>query len=286
MTALRFLIANGYDKPGRDELARGGCTAPETLFEAMLSRYLSKFHFDVIYPADSSDGLKKNVLLSDYDGVIWTGSSLTIHKVDRKVTQQIELARAIFEAQVPQYGSCWGLQLAVVAAGGMCAANPKGREASLARKLYLTQEGRSHPMFVDKPSVFNAFTNHTDEVVSVPPGTTLLASNSHTRVQAVSVQYKGGSFWAVQYHPEYDLHELTRLTSVRKKALMGFGKFQTEKDADNYIEELSELCKDKKREDLSWRFGIDDDVLNPDIRQAEVRNWLHFMVIPNRSKKD
>ncbi len=285
MSTLRFLIANGYDKPGRVELEQGGCTPPEKLFQSIIETYVPEAQCDVIYPADLQVKLPTATALTDYDGVIWTGSSLTIYKVDDRVQAQIELARTLYESKIPQYGSCWGLQLAVVAAGGFCAANPKGREASLARKIHLTREGRAHPMFIDKPEVFDAFTNHTDEVISFPAGVVLLASNAHSRVQAVSVQYKGGSFWAVQYHPEYDLRELINLTKVRKHALMGFGKFQTEEDADRYIKDLEALERDENRADLTWRFGIDEDVTNSDIRLAEVRNWINYVVVPRRARR-
>ncbi len=71
----------------------------------------------------------------------------------------------------------------------------------LARKIQLTPEGRGHPMYEGKPSVFDAFISHDDEVTHVPAGGLLLSSNSWTHVQSISVTSGKGTFWAVQYHP-------------------------------------------------------------------------------------
>jgi len=60
-------------------------------------------------------------------------------------------------------------------------------------------------MFVGKLDVFNAPTVHLDEVDRLPPGTTVLASNAMSSVQAVEIRTNGSVAWAVQYHPEYPL---------------------------------------------------------------------------------
>lgn len=93
------------------------------------------------------------------------------------------------DAGLPQYGSCWAAQIAVAAAGGHCAKNPRGREMGIARKIALTPEGRAHPMFEGKPSVFDAFTSHNDEITHIAPGGLDLAGNDFTAVQAVAVRH-------------------------------------------------------------------------------------------------
>lgn len=96
---------------------------------------------------------------------------------------------------MPQYGSCWAAQIAVAAAGGHCAANPRGREMGLARKIALSPEGRAHPMFEGKPSVFDAFTSHNDEITHMPAGGLALGGNDFTTVQAVAVRHQNVSWW-------------------------------------------------------------------------------------------
>ncbi len=72
------------------------------------------------------------------------------------MTRQIELAKAVFAAGVPFFGSCWGLQVAVTAAGGEVRANPRGREFGFARRILLTEAGREHRLFAGKPAAFEA----------------------------------------------------------------------------------------------------------------------------------
>ncbi len=276
-----FLVVDGYKKQGREELAAGGATPAGLLYEKMLKRCRPGCTVDIVYPADPGVSLPRGAALEAYDGMAWTGSSLCVHRDgDPDVAPQIELARAAFEARVPSFGSCWAAQIAVVAAGGRCAANPRGREMGIARKIALTPEGRSHPMYSGKASVFDAFISHEDEVTHLPPGATLLASNAFTSVQAVAITWRGGTMWAVQYHPEYDLHELARLTFCRVDRLVGLGFFADRQAGLDYVERLETLHREPARTDLAWMLGIDHDVTNEDVRCVEVRNWIERLVLP------
>ena len=174
-----------------------------------------------------------------------------------------------------------GAQIAVVSAGGRAAVNPQGRGVGLGRKIALTPEGRAHPLYSGKKSVFDAFISHDDEITHLPPGGLLLASNGHTRVQAVSVTHQGGVFWGLQYHPEYDLHELARLCYCRKQKLTERGFFRDTDAAQAYVDRLEALHQDPGRKDIAWLLGIDEDVMNEDIRRAEVRNWIDLLVLPS-----
>ena len=172
---------------------------------------------DVAHPADA-DGLPAGAGLADYDGLLWTGSSLSVRDAgDPRVRRQVELVRAALAAERPSFGSCFAVQLVAVATGGSVRANPKGREFGLARKIELSPAGRTHPLFAGKPAVFDAYTSHGDEVETLPPGAEVLASNAWTRVQALAVGSGAASFWAVQYHPEYDLREIAQLARARAR---------------------------------------------------------------------
>ncbi len=109
---------------------------------------------------------------------------------------------------VPFFGSCWGLQVAAVAAGGTVRLNPKGREIGVARKITLTEAGRAHPMHAGRPLAFDAPTVHSDEVALPPGDIVVTAANAVTDVQAAEIRHEGGVFWGVQYHPEYSLLDI------------------------------------------------------------------------------
>jgi len=278
----RFLVLDGYDKEGREDLQSGGATTAGELYARMLMDCAPKgTEVDILCPADPGAALPAGAAIAQYDGIAWTGSSLTVFSDDPKVAPQIEFAKAAFDARVPGFGSCWAAQIAVIAAGGRCDVNPKGREMGIARKIALTPEGRAHPLYSGKKSVFDAFISHDDEITHLPPSGLLLASNSHTQVQAVSVTHNGGVFWGLQYHPEYDLHELARLCYCRKQKLTDRGFFSDLDAAQAYVDRLEALHQDPGRKDIAWLLGIDQDVMNPDIRRAEVRNWVDLLVLPS-----
>jgi GMP synthase (glutamine-hydrolysing) len=150
----------------------------------------------------------------------------------------------------------------------------------IARKVRLTDEGLRHPMLEGKPPVYTGFISHLDEVTQLPFGATLLATNEFTHVQAIEVKHRKGTFWATQYHPEYDLHEVARLIVAREPRLVREGFFATHEDLAGYVEKLEALAHDPARKDLRWQLDIDDDVLSDQVRQIEFRSWIDKLVLP------
>ncbi|MDJ0847478.1 MAG: type 1 glutamine amidotransferase [Myxococcota bacterium] len=272
---MRILVLDAYAPEGREALRSAGGTEAGLLYERMLKSLAPDAQVEVAYPADPKPALPGGSELLAYDGVAWTGSSLTIHhENDGRVRRQVAFARAVYDAGVPSFGSCWAAQLAVVAAGGRAAPSPKGREFGVSRRITLDASGRGHPLFAGKAGVFDAFTSHQDEVTRLPPGAALLASNAWSRVQAVSVQHGRARFWALQYHPEYDLHEVASLCRLRKQELVDQGSFRSLAAAEAWAEDLEALHADPSQEDLARHLELGRDLLDPDLRTCEVRNWL------------
>lgn len=278
----RILVIDGYAEAGRDDLRQGGATTAGELYVSMLQDCSPVgAECDIHYPAERGTRLEGGARLRDYDAVAWTGSSLTAYKTDdERVRAQIEIAGECFAEGIPAFGSCWAVHMAAMAAGGRVAAHPEGREMGVARKIHLTPEGRGHPLYNGKPSVFDAFISHDDEVTHMPAAGVVLATAAYTRVQALTVRHRQGTFWAVQYHPEYDLHELARLTYCRIEKLTRYGFFRDRDAALDYVDKLEALHQDPGRKDLAWQLGIDADVMDPAIRQCEVRNWIAEQVLP------
>lgn len=244
------------------------------LYARMLATHAPEAAYDVWLPSDG-EAAPTDEELGAYGGIIWTGCDLSIVDLDNpSVATQIDFAKRVFQLGNPSFGSCWGLQMAVVAAGGEVRPNPRGREMFLARKVYLTPEGKAHPMMSGKPPVFEPFISHDDEVTRLPEGATLLAGNAFSRVQAAEVRHAKGVFWATQYHPEYDLNEMACLMVAREEKLTRLGFFQGHRDFAPHIERIKELAANPDRKDLRWQLAVDDEVLDPAIRQAEFVNWL------------
>lgn len=277
----RILVIDGYPKDDRVNLANCGMGTAGDLYMAMLGRLCPQARFDVLFPSDPDAKLAPGVEIGHYHGVAWTGCSLTIHNAaDERVKRHIELARAAYRAGVPQYGTCWGIQIAAVAAGGTVAANPRGREMGLARKITLTPAGRGHPFFEGKPASFDGFVSHFDEVTHLPAGGEVLAGNAFTRVHALAVHHGKGAFWGLQYHPEYDLYQMARLMYCRRQALTKEGFFKDEAGALDMVAKYEQLNADPADKALAWTLGVEDDILVDAVRQAEPRNWLERLVLP------
>jgi GMP synthase (glutamine-hydrolysing) len=283
--SLRFLIIDGYPKQSRDDLQAAGMKLAWKLYADMLLQHQSDAVYDVLLPSDSDAEMPSTRDLNAYNGIIWTGCNLSIYDTENpSVLSQIRLAKDAFEVGVPSFGSCWGIQIAAVAAGGEVEPNPKGREMGLGRKIYLTSEAYDHPMFAGKPRVFEGFISHDDMVTKIPLGGILLAGNSFAGVQALAVTHGKGTFWATQYHCEYNLHEIARLIVAREKKLVAAGFFRGHEDLTDMVDRMEALAKEPSRKDLRWQLAIDDDVLSDSIRQCEFVNWLNKLVLPTAGR--
>ena len=157
------------------------------------------------------------------------------------------------------------------------AVNPRGREWGIARDIQLTDAARTEPMHAGKPPVFDAFIMHLDEVTRLPDGTPLLATNTHTHTQAAIIRDGAAAFWATQYHPEYNLHEMGRLIAARAKALVREGHFPDEAAVAAYAARMMELAVNPDSAELRTELDIGDDIIDPQTREVELRNWLRFI---------
>jgi GMP synthase (glutamine-hydrolysing) len=252
-------------------------------YARVLASLLPGVHCDVIRPGDGPAPLPHGLALEDYDGATMTGSALNIYNGGAPVERQVESARAVLEAGVPFFGSCWGLQVAVTAAGGSVRANPRGREFGFARRILLTDAGRAHPMFAGKPAVFEAPTIHRDEVAVLPPGATVLANNEIS-LQAVVFTYRRGTVWGVQYHPEYDFLDIAAAAERYGSTLVGEGLFSDAAALGAYAADLRVLQQQPTHGPLGWKHGLGAAMTDPAVRLAEIRNWIAQQVLPRAAR--
>jgi GMP synthase (glutamine-hydrolysing) len=278
MAAHRLCIVNCYPAASRDNFDRSDVGHPHDLFRDFLRHEAPNATTEIVYIADPGFALPPGTSIADFDGFIWTGSDLTVyHTDDPRVATQIAFAEQLMEAGAVSWGSCWGIQLASLVAGGEVAANPRGREWGIARGIRLTDAARAAPMHEGKPAQFDAFIMHLDEVTRLPDGTPLLATNEHSHVQAAIVERNGGAFWATQYHPEYNLREMGRLIAARAKALVREGFFPDEAAVTAYAAKMKALFASPDSAELRAELNVGDDIIDPRIRQVELRNWLRFI---------
>jgi GMP synthase (glutamine-hydrolysing) len=282
MSTPRVLVIDGNRAETRArQVAAGGQSSGEG-YVAALQTLHPGLRCDIVRPADGEARLPAS--LADYDGVAITGSALNVYDGGPHVERQIELARAVFDAGVPFFGSCWGLQVAVVAAGGQVRANPRGREFGFGRRIALTPAGRAHPMYAGKPDVFEAVTVHRDEIAQLPGGGIELARNE-MGLQAAQIRHGRGVFWGVQYHPEYDYNEIAAIGTRYGDVLVNEDLFADRADLDAWAAELRALQRAPGDARLAWRHGLGPSMRDPQLKLAEISNWLQEQVRPARARR-
>jgi len=278
MSGPRVLIIEGNTAEVRQRQIAALGYDSGTGYAWTLQRLEPNLLCDIVYPTDAEPTLPAGMSLTSYLGVAITGSALNIYDGGAAIARQITLVQAIFAAGIPTFGSCWGLQLAATAAGGLVRRNARGREFGFGRRITLTQAGQAHPMYAGKPSVFEAPTVHIDELVTPPSGAIVLAQND-MGIQAVTFTHHRGTFWGVQYHPEYGYRDIAAIGDRYGSRLVDDGLFANTADLSQYIRELRELDANPGHKSLLWKYGIGPCVSDPDLRLTELRNWLRYQVI-------
>ncbi len=276
---MQFLIIDGYPKSKRDEFDNFDVKHAYKMYADILTKYLPGAKYDVLHPMDPGHKFPEGAALENYTGIILTGCSCTVYHCHiSEIQAQVDLQKKIFELGIPSIGSCWGLQMAAFAAGGEVKINPRGREMGIGRKIRLTNAGKSHPFMEGKPEVFDHFESHDDEVTKLPPNSVVLASNDHSYIQAAEIKFKKGTFWATQYHPEYNLYDMARLILAREEKLIQGGFFKTREDLIQYSKDMETLAKNHSRTDLAWKLGIDKHILDDKIREQDFANWIKYQI--------
>lgn len=274
---MKVLVAEGNIRASR-ELSReiGGFTQGERYADVL--RMISPgLQVDVYDMPDTED--PPPAPLQSYDGVVITGSALNIYEDRPEVDRQIDFAQRVFEIGMPFFGSCWGLQIANVAAGGEVHINPRGREIGYARRIRLTEAGIAHPMHTGRRACFDAPAVHTDHVTRPAEGMIITATNEVSEVQAAEIRYANGVFWGVQYHPEYTFRDLSDVLVRYAQVLVEEERMFTDTaELGQYVDDLRLLDMDRTRRDIAWRFGLDADLLDDRRRNCEIANWLRIQV--------
>jgi len=273
-----LLLMEGNTASKRKLGAQLGVRSSSEIYALAIRAHYPELVLDVVNAADEDYSIPGDRSLTDYDGLVITGSSLHAYDQDFSVTNQIEIVKQAGVIGLPMFGSCWGLQIAVMAAGGLVEYNPKGREVGFARKILLNDTGAIHPMFRGKSRVFDAPCIHYDEVIELPESATLLASNDHSLVQAAIVPVSNSNVWAVQYHPEFDLQQLVQLFTLYADDMISQEFFADRSLLNGHVELLSRLAASPQDHGLAWQIGIDEDITDDRRRRLEIINWIETFI--------
>ena len=267
---MNLLLVDGNEKEASDRYIKIGMDTQFEVYKKILKKNSrSNINITVIHPAVYDEYLPLGINLDDFDAIAWTGSLLNIYDKKNSIKKQIELAKELFKRKNKIFGSCWGLQVLVTAAGGKVRKNPKGLEAILAKNIKLNKDGISHPMYKHKNKEFDAFCWHYDEAETLPNNAKVLASNNKSDYQSISFTVNSSKIWAVQYHPEFNPHWMAGLMTQRKDLLLENKIYNNAFDYENEKNILQNYHRlsHKKLNDYF-------DVIDENKHSLEIKNWL------------
>jgi GMP synthase (glutamine-hydrolysing) len=197
--------------------------------------------------------------LLKYDGLVWGGSSLNIYNDTPEIRKQIEFMKECQKKVKNILAICWGMQVAVTAAGGEVK-KAEGSHIGIANEITINENGLNHPIYRNKEKKFNSPAFNFDEVKTLPQNAVCLASNKINKVQSLYFKVNETNVWGLQYHPEITYEKMISLIEFRKDRLIENRKvFNNEQDVENHIsfikKEISITDKEK--------------------RMVELKNWLN-----------
>ena len=262
MPNLNLLIVEGNLEEENQNFEKSGIQTHTDSLKDSLAFFNTNLNIDVLNPS-SNPNLEKIIQnLKKYDGLIWGGSSLNIYTDTIEIQNQIFLMKECFKIVKNILAICWGMQVAVTAAGGEVKKSVNGAHIGIANGIELNENGIKHPLYKSKINKFNSPAFNFDEVVTLPNGSIHLASNKINKFQ--SIEFKSGvsNIWALQYHPEISYDKMISLIEFRKDKLINIRKvFNNEQEIRNHINFIREENK----------------VSEKNFRMFELRNWLDFI---------
>ena len=254
----KILIVEGNLKEENQSFSVAGIQTHTESLKDSLAYFTDKLETHVINPS-SDENIDKNIdALESYDGLIWGGSSLNIYNNTPEIIRQIDFMKECQKKIKKILAICWGMQVAVTAAGGEVKKAEKSH-IGIANDIVINNQGLKHPIYKNKNNNFNSPAFNFDEVVKLPANGICLASNKINKVQGIYFEASKSQIYGLQYHPEITYEKMISLIEFRKDRLIKTRKvFKDEEEVKNHILFI------KKEITVS----------NKTQRMIELKNWL------------
>ena len=262
MNNLNILIVEGNPREENNSFSNVGIPTHTESLKESLNNFTKKLNFDVVNPSSDKDLKSIKSKLSSYDCLIWGGSSLNIYNDTPEIRNQIEFMRECQKNVKKILAICWGMQVAVTAAGGEVK-KADGSHIGIANEITINEKGLNHPLYKGKERIFNSPAFNFDEVVTLPKNAVCLASNKINKVQSLYFEINNSKIWGLQYHPEITYEKMISLIEFRKDRLIANRKvFKDEKEIKDHISFIKNEIK----------------VSNKELRMLELKNWLNSII--------
>ena len=257
----KILVVEGNLQEENQSFSKAGIQTHTESLKHSLSYFTDNLIIDVANPSSDKNIQEIANNLESYDGLIWGGSSLNIYNDTPEIRRQIEFMKECQKKIKKILAICWGMQVAVTAAGGEVKKCVKGSQKGIALDIEINENGLKHPLYKNKNLKFNTPAFNFDEVVTMPKNSILLASNAINKVQALNFKVGECDIWGLQYHPEITYNKMINLIIFRKKRLLDKGAFADEDEINIHIKNIEE--ENKKLDKKS--------------RMRELENWLNYL---------
>ena len=258
MRSFNILIVEGNLKEENQNFSKVGIQTHTESLKDSLKHFSNNLNFDVVNPSSDKNLNLINKKLLSYDGLIWGGSSLNIYNNTPEIKRQIEFMRECQKKVKNILAICWGMQVAVTAAGGEVK-KALNSHIGIANEIMLSENGLKHPIYKDKKDKFNSPAFNFDEVVTLPKNAVCLASNKINKIQGLHFHVGDTKIWGLQYHPEISYEKMISLIEFRKDKLIENRKvFKNEDQIKDHISFI--------KNEIS--------VSNSSQRMVELKNWL------------
>ena len=181
----KILLVEGNLREANQEFSDNGIkTHTESLRES-IDYFTNKLEIDSVNPSSDKNIFDNVKDLDKYDGLIWGGSSLNIYSDTVEIRRQLEFMKECQKKVKNILAICWGMQVAVTAAGGVVKKGHNGSHRGIAHEININENGLRHQLYKDKDKIFNTPAFNYDEVVTLPSNATLLSSNKVNNVMGI-----------------------------------------------------------------------------------------------------
>ena len=257
----KILLVEGNLREVNQEFTDNGIKTHTESLKESIDYFTNNLEIDSVNPSSDSNIFEKVKDLDKYDGLIWGGSSLNIYSDTIEIRKQIDFMKECQKRVKNILAICWGLQVAVTAAGGEVKQGNNGAHRGIAHEIIINSEGLKHLLYKDKKQIFNTPAFNYDEVATLPAGSTLLSSNKVNKIMGLNFKSELSDIWGIQYHPEITYEKMITLINFRKERLLQNKSFNSEEDMNSHINIIENEIK----------------ISNKDLRMRELRNWLNFI---------
>ena len=259
--SLNILIVEGnIPEDSKVFIRAAGASASENLKNLVL-KLEPNSNIKIINPGIDKETKETLEVINQYHGIIFTGGAMRINDLSDEIKKHINFASNCFSHDKKILAICWGLQVCSTAAGGSVAPAKNGAHIGIATDVMINKEGQNNLIYKNKKTIFTSPAFNYDEVIELPEGATLLSSDKINHIMAIHFKPGKSEVWGLQYHPDYEYHQMVSLANARKDRIIKNKQFKDENDFEAHMNYIKE--QDKK--------------LDFENRTCEVRNWLDYI---------